>query len=78
MNSKIKTPEDSKIALFLTDLNNLMVEHDILINGNAGINIKTMPDRFKGYMAEKWVNGEGFDLRPINKKLVYPHDPDRK
>lgn len=73
--NKAKTQEDSKIARFLADLNRLMIEHDILINGNAGINIKRMPEKFKGYMAEKWANGEGFDLRPINKKLIYPLDP---
>ncbi len=63
---------EKSIALFLGDLNALMEKHNLLVVGNAGINIRKMPKNFNGYMAEKWAGGEGFDLRQINKKLIYP------
>ena len=68
--------KDKYIANFLAELNELMFKHGFLINGNAGVHVRRLPEDFKGYMAEKWVNGDGFDLRQINKKLVYPSDPD--
>lgn len=66
---------DQSIARFLSDLNELMKKHDLLVVGNAGINIRRMPRDFNGYMAEKWAGGDGFDLRQINKKLIYPETP---
>lgn len=66
---------DQKIARFLSELNRLMFEYDLLLNGNAGINVRKIPKEFKGYMAEKWHHGDGYDLREINLKLIYPQLP---
>ena len=63
---------DQKIATFLSELNDLMQIHQILIHGNAGVNIRKLPEGFKGYMAAKWINGNGYDLKEINRTLVYP------
>ena len=66
---------DQSIARFLADLNEVMKKHSLLVVGNAGINIRRLPLDFNGYMAEKWTAGDGFDLRQINKKLIYPENP---
>ncbi|KMP10329.1 hypothetical protein UR09_06560 [Candidatus Nitromaritima sp. SCGC AAA799-A02] len=66
---------EKAIAQFLADLNELMSRHNLLVVGNAGINIRRLPKNFHGYMAEKWAGGDGFDLRQINKKLIYPASP---
>lgn len=66
---------EKSIARFLGEFNELMERHNLLVVGNAGINIRKMPKNFNGYMAEKWGGGDGFDLRQINKKLIYPEPP---
>ena len=66
---------DQKVARFLSDLNRLMFKHRLLLNGNAGVNIRQISKEFKGYMAQKWSHGEGYDLREINLKLLYPVPP---
>ena len=63
---------DKRIARFLCELNELMQKHHLLLNRNAGVNVRTISGDFKGYMAEKWSNGKGYDLRGINKRLIYP------
>ena len=68
---KLELP-DKRIARFLCELNELMQKHHLLLNSNAGVNVRTMSGDFKSYMAEKWRKGEGYALRGINKRLIYP------
>jgi len=73
----IPKPElaDQNISLFLSELNQLIFKYNLLLKGNAGINVRKIPKDFKGYMAEKWNQGDGYDLREINLKLIYPNPP---